>query len=111
MQKRNIAVMLILSFITCGIYNLCWMYLARDEFKRLSGYEDINPGLELFLAIICFPFFYYWIYKFSADIAKYQAENGKYVCDNGVVNLLLAIFGLGLVSELLIQSQLNELAE
>ena len=111
MKKRNIAVMLVLSVITCGIYNLFWMYLARDEFKRLSCYEDINPGLELFLTIICFPFFYYWIYKFSADIAKYQAETGRYVCDNGVVNLLLTIFGFGLVSELIIQSQLNDLAE
>lgn len=111
MQKRSIIVMLILSFITCGIYNLIWMYLARTEFQKLSGYSDINPALELLLTILCFPFFYFWVYKFSSDIARYQAETGRYVSDTGIINLLLAIFGLALVSELIIQSQLNELAD
>lgn len=103
--------MIVLTFITCGIYNIFWMYLARSEFKEFSGYSDINPGLELLLNILCFPFFFFWIYKFSADIARYQAETGRYVNDNGVINLLLAIFGFGLISELIIQSQLNELAQ
>lgn len=111
MQKRSIVVMLILTIITCGIYNIFWMYLARSEFKQLSGYTDINPGLELLFNIICFPFFFFWIYKFSADIAKFQAENGRFVNDSSIINLLLAFFGLGIVSELIIQSQLNELAE
>ena len=111
MQKRSIVVMLVLTFVTCGLYNLIWMYLARSEFQKFSGYSDINPGLELLLTILCFPFFYFWVYKFSADIARYQAENGRYVSDTGIINLLLAIFGLGVVSELIIQSQLNELAD
>lgn len=103
--------MLILTILTCGIYNLFWMYLARCEFRQLSGYENINPGLELLLNILCFPFFFYWIFKFSSDIARYQTENGRYVNDVSVINLLLALFGFGLVSELIIQSQLNDLAE
>ena len=109
MKKRSIIVMLILTFITCGIYNLFWMYLARDEFKRFSNYNDINPGLELLLALICFPYIFYWLYKFSADIAKFQRETNRPVSDNGIICLLLAIFGFGLISELIIQSQLNDL--
>ena len=103
--------MLILTIVTCGIYNLYWMYAARSEFQRISGYPDINPGLELLLNILCFPFFFYWIYKFSSDIARYQADTGRYVNDTGLINLLLAIFGFGIVSEIIIQSQLNELMD
>lgn len=108
MQKRNIGVMLILSFVTCGIYNVYWMYMAREEFRQYSG-QEINPGLELLLNLLCFPFFYYWLFKFSSDIANVQRAKGRPVSDNAVINLLLAIFGLGLVSELIIQSQLNDL--
>ena len=109
MKKRNIIAMVILSFITCGIYNIFWMYLARAEFKEYSGYDDINPGLELLLNLICFPFFFYWVFKFSSDIAKFQGETGRAVNDNSVINLILAILGFGLISELIIQSQLNDL--
>lgn len=108
-MKRNIFVMLLLSFLTCGIYNLYWMYAARDEFKNYSGYPDINPGLELLFCLLCFPYYYYWVYKFSADIYRYQQENGRVAADISVLNLILAIFGLGLVSDLLIQNNLNEL--
>ena len=103
--------MIILSIITCGIYNLFWIYLARSEFQKISGNNNINPGLELLLTIICFPYFYYWIYKFSSDIAKYQFETGRFVNNTGLVNLILAVLGLGLISELIIQSQLNDLAD
>ena len=109
MQKRSIPVMIVLSFVTCGIYNLFWMYLSRREFKRFSGYADINPDLELLFSLFCIPYFFYWLYKFSSDIAKYQAQTGKPVSNNAALNLILAIFGLGLISELIIQSQLNDL--
>ena len=102
--------MIIFTFITCGIYNLFWMYLSRSEFKAVSGKENIHPGLELLFCFICWPYSYYWIYKFSSDIAEYQAANGRYVTNNAVLNLILAIFGLGLISELIIQDQLNDLA-
>ena len=109
MKKRDIVVMLLLWFITCGIYSIFWAYLARKEFKELSGYKEVSPGLEVFLMIICFPYVFYWLYLFSSQIARYQAEKGLVVKDNSLINLILAIFGLGIVSELLIQDQLNHL--
>ena len=111
MKNRSIIVMLILSFVTCGIYNLFWIYISRDEFKKYTGWNDINPGLELLFMLICFPYFYYWLYKFSTDIAHLQQKQGRMVTNNAIINLVLAILGFGLVSELIIQSQLNEFAE
>ena len=111
MPKRNVALMLILSVVTCGLYSLYWIYAARTEFKQFSGYPDVNPALELLLCLICFPYTYFWIYKFSIDIARCQREHGKPGTDNSVINLLLTFFGLFIVSELIIQTQLNELAE
>ena len=109
MPKHNIAVMLILGIVTCGIYTIYWMYQAREEFRNYSGRYDINPGLELLLCLLCFPYYYYWVYKFSSDIAAFQASSGRPVTDNSALNLIIALLGLGWLSDLLIQDQLNKL--
>ncbi len=111
MKKRSIIAMLVLMFITCGLYALFWMYLARAEFKDFSGDSNIHPGVELLFSLICFPYSFYWLYKFSDDIAKYQAKCGCPVSNNAVINLGLAVFGFFPVSMLLIQDQLNSLAD
>ncbi len=104
MNKRSIIAMILLSIITCGIYLIFWMYLARSEFQQLSGDQSISPGLELLFCLLCAPYSLYWIYKFSSDIAKYQYQNGLQVTDNSAINLILYIFGFGFISFLLIQN-------
>lgn len=37
MQKRNIAVVILLGFITLGIYDLYWLYKTRQELVALGG--------------------------------------------------------------------------
>ncbi len=110
MTQRSIVSMILLSIVTCGIYDLYWMYHARSEFQQLSGDTTIKPGTELLFSIICLPYTIYWIYKFSTDIANYQKEHGLQVADNAVLNVILALVCLIPVSCLLIQKQLNELA-
>ena len=109
MKERNLAVMFLLGFITCGIYNLCWMYMSRDEFKNFSGNNSINPGLEILLCLLCFPYYYFWVYKACDDIAQFQAATGRPVTNNGVLCIVLTIFGLGWITPLIIQDQLNKL--
>ena len=36
-QKRDIALSIILTVVTCGIYGLYWMYKRTDEIHALSG--------------------------------------------------------------------------
>ena len=105
-EKSPITVLL-LTIITCGIYGLVWMYSSRNELKNYLNDQSINSGLDLFLAIICFPFAYVWYYKMGKDIARAQAQAGLPVNDQSVLLLILTFFGLGIVSIYIIQDNLN----
>lgn len=109
-QQRNVILVLLLSFITCGIYGLFWQYSISNELKSEVPESNLNPGLDVLLSLLCFPYVYYWYYK--ASKAAYQAELncGMRGNDNAILNILLLVFGLGIVSMALLQSQANDIA-
>jgi len=112
MKKRSIVAVLLLTFITCGIYTFFWMYLTRDEVKNYLKDASIEPGLEVLLTILCFPYTYYWLYKCSKDIVKAEVKAGVAApADNALLNIVLAAFGLFPVCMLIIQSQLNTIID
>lgn len=41
-NKRNLAVSIILTIVTCGIYGIYWFIVMTDDTKNVSG--DINGG-------------------------------------------------------------------
>ncbi|MPN33822.1 hypothetical protein SDC9_181314 [bioreactor metagenome] len=61
--------------------------------------------------MLCFPYACYWIFKYSKEVAAGEAKAGITPTDNSIVNLLLYIFGFGIVSMLILQAQLNEIAK
>ncbi len=111
-QKRSILTVALLSVFTCGIYACYWIYVTRMELKSYLQDASINPGLELLFCILCAPYFCYWFYKMSKDIVRAENQAGiNPPTDNAVLNLLLSIFGLMLVSMLITQGQLNDIAD
>ncbi|MDD4816819.1 MAG: DUF4234 domain-containing protein [Victivallaceae bacterium] len=109
-MHRPVAMVLIFTVITCGLYWLFWAYTTRCEIKQYLGDQSINPGLDVLLMIICFPYCYYWFYKYSKEIAAAEEKAGIAATDNSLVNLFLAVFGLSLIAMLIMQSQLNAVA-
>lgn len=105
---RNPALVLVLSVITCGLYAIYWMYCARREVRDYLADAAISPGLDLLLAIICFPFVYVWYYRMGRDVARMQTKAGLPVKDQSILLLILAFFGLGLVGNFIIQDDMNE---
>ena len=110
-MRRSIAMVLILTFVTCGIYWLFWAYNTRCELKQYLDDPSINPGLDVLLMILCFPYCYYWFYKYYKEIAAAEDKAGITVTDNSLINLLLAVLGLSVVAMLIMQSQLNAIAD
>ncbi len=43
---------LVFSVLTCGIYQLVWLYRTSEELKNCTNDTTINPGLDLILAIV-----------------------------------------------------------
>lgn len=109
LQEKSIALCVILSLVTCAIYYIVWMFSICKKIKLIAG-EQPNCSGEL-ACIIFVPFYLlYWIYTRSKKLAQAGANCGIQLEDRSVINLLLAVFGLGIVSAALIQSDLNTAA-
>lgn len=111
-QQRNLAVCIILSLVTCGIYGLIWLYWLNEDTNTVSN--EPNPtsgGIVILLSIVtCGIYGIYWAYKQGQKLDRANEMRGMTKSDRGVIYLLLCIFGLGIVAYALMQDELNTLA-
>lgn len=106
-EERNIGLAILFSFLTCGIYMLYWHYKKSEEFRQLTGDQSLpEGGMTILLSIVtCNIYLIYWHYKMGQASDQLKGDpNGN----SGVINLLLYLFGLGLVSLILEQSAINQ---
>ena len=77
-QTRDITLSIILTFITCGIYGLYWMYKLTDEIHALSNKPRTPDGgtVVLYTILTCSFYFYYWLYKIGGELVDLRRENG-----------------------------------
>lgn len=109
-QKRDIAIAVILSIVTCGIYQFYWIYKMTEDTDYYSGDNSMNPATTVILSIVtCGIYLYYWYYKTGKLISLGKQRWGMVSSDNSLLYLLLGIFGFGIVSMCLMQNELNEL--
>jgi len=111
-KKRDIAVAVILSIVTCGIYGLVWFfYIVNDLNTAAMTPEDKTPGTILLLTIVtCGIYGWIWLYHAGEKVDKIRQMNGEGASNSSLIYLLLSIFGLGIVVYCLIQSELNRVA-
>lgn len=111
-QKRDIAMAIVLSIITCGIYGIYWFVTITDDVKTAAHDNDFQSGgtAVLLTIITCGIYGIYWAYKMGELVKKAQEENDMPVKDNAILYLILEIFGLGIVNFALIQNELNTIA-
>jgi len=99
----------ILSLITCGIYELFWQYKQMNTLNAWLGRHEFDFLRWLLLSIItCGIWAVYYEYKMSKGINEVQERNGLSVHnDLAVICLVLTLFGLGLVSMAIQQADIN----
>lgn len=104
--QRSIALCIILSIITCGIYGIYWMIVLNDEINAASGEVNAPSGGMVFLLslVTCGIYSLYWMYKMGERCDRIKG----YPANSGVVYLLLGIFCLSIVSYALMQDTLNK---
>jgi hypothetical protein len=107
-QQRSVATVIIFSIITCGIYFYYWLYVTMKDLNAYLEIADMDPGIELLICIFCSPYIFYWFYKYAQRITEAQIKNGLPSNDDAVICLILAIFGLSVVSMGIMQSSLNK---
>ena len=106
---RSPASVIVLSVVTCGIYYLYWIYKTETELKFFLGEaaNDVQPGLDILLSIICVPYQVYIFYRFGSLIKKSQEQIYMPGEDNSILYLLLSLFGFVFISSAIVQSNLN----
>ena len=112
-QQRSIAVCIILSIVTCGIYGIYWFICLTDDTNTVYGAQGTSGGMAfLFSLITCGIYSFYWMYKQGEKLDAVKAERGTGAANSysGIIYLVLAVLGLGIVSYALMQDALNNLA-
>jgi hypothetical protein len=108
-ERRDIVLTLILMIVTCGIYGLVLLYRMGDEINRHSGRNELNPGLDLLLTLLTCGFWgWYVMYRYPKALQDLITEEGGPTTDLVLPCLLFAIFGMGIVSLLILQGELNK---
>lgn len=111
-QQRGIVMCIVLTFVTCGIYGLYWLYAMTEDANKVSG--EANPtsgGMVLLLSLVtCGLYSIYWVYKMGKTLNEAGTKRGVEIQDNSVLYLILTLIGLGIVDYCLIQNDLNKLA-
>lgn len=111
MKKRDIATCIILSIITCGIYGLIWFVNITDDTNQAISECDVTGGTALLFSIItCGIYAIYWSYKMGEKINRAKAmRNMPTDSTLSILYLVLTIFGLQIVTQSLIQNELNKM--
>lgn len=109
-KEKNIAVCLILSIITCGIYSIYWFICLSDDVNSLSKEEGTTGGVALLLNIItCGIYGLYWCYKQGEKLDTIKTSRGIPSSNSGVLYLILSLVGLGIITYMLMQNEINKL--
>ena len=111
-ERRNIAVCIVLTLVTCGIYGIYWIVCLTNDVNTVSG--DVNGtsgGMVVLLTIVtCGIYGIYWAYKQGENLDFTKNNRGIPSSNSGVLYLILQIFGFGIIAYALMQNELNKLA-
>lgn len=109
--KNSPILVLVLGFITCGLYLIYWNMKTAEVLNAVSGKEVISPAVAI-IAGCCMPvnvYFYYLAGNALGDlgrrIGKEEELKGK-----SVLLLILGIF-IPAVAAMILQGHVNELYE
>lgn len=111
MKQRDIAISIILSIVTCGIYSIYWFIVLTDDIIAASE-ENFNSGAICFILTIvtCGIYGIYWAYKMGQFIqtAK-QKHNMPLGSDMSVGYLIIELLHFNIINLALMQNEINHI--
>lgn len=112
LREKNIAVSVILSIVTCGIYSFIWICDITNDIDTISQNPNKRSGgmVILLTLITCGLYGIYWWYKNGELMEKTNNETNTASSSNAVLFLILSLIGLGIVNFVLAQSDINKYA-
>lgn len=109
-MQRNIAICIILTLVTCGIYGIYWYICLANDVNTVSGIQDASGGTVFLLTIVtCGIYGMFWAFKCGEKLDTAKQRRGLPASNGGILYLLLYIFG-GIIAYAIIQNEINKLA-
>ena len=107
----NIALYLILTLVTFGIFNLFWNYRQMQACNAMLGRREFSWVRWIVLSIVTFLIYHiYYQYKMGAAIVEIQRSYEVPVFEElPLVSLLATIFGFSIAADCIHQHQINRL--
>ena len=108
MKNRSVLAVVLLSIITCGIYELYWYYVMTEDMNKADHTKpDVtNLIIAVLLGIItCGIYLIYWQFRF------YEKSDAVTKKNNLIVYFILSLFGFSIISNALLQSDINEIVK
>ncbi|HEY3492423.1 MAG TPA: DUF4234 domain-containing protein [Solirubrobacterales bacterium] len=111
-EDRSIILVLVLWFVTCGVWGLVALYQIGSDLKTHRPQADISPGLDILLGILtCGIWFIFAVYKYAQILREISEQERGPVQDVTTICLVLQIckyFGCpGIISVMFLQNELN----
>lgn len=112
-EQRNVAVCIILSIVTCGIYGIYWFIKLTDELNALAEVEAPTSGGTAFLLslVTCNIYGIYWAYKQGEKVDFAKNKRSMPSSNSGVLYLILNLVGFGIIAYALMQNEINHILQ
>ncbi len=107
--RQEPILVLVLGFVTCGLYLIYWNLKSSSVLNAVSGREVISPAVAI-LAGCCYPvncYFYYLAGQSLGDMGK-KIGREEELKGKAILLLILGIF-LPAVAAMIVQGHINEL--
>ncbi|MFA9463225.1 MAG: DUF4234 domain-containing protein [Velocimicrobium sp.] len=111
MKQRDIAVGIILTIVTCGIYGIYWFVVLTDDIISASE-ENFTSGVICFIltVITCGIYGIYWAYRMGQLIQTAKIRHNMPAgSDMSVGYLIIEILGLNIINLALMQNEINHM--
>ena len=106
--KNEPVLVLVLGFITCGLYLIYWNIKAAEVINALAEKEVISQPIEIF-AGCCMPVNLYFYYLMGKEgLPKIYARTGQTGKDESTLLLVLG-FLVPMVAAMIVQGDINKL--
>ena len=108
MKKRNVALDLVLTILLCGLWNMVVQYEQINTLNAMYREEKYSFWkMYLFTILTCGLYLIYYEYKKATDFVHFT-KPGEEDGSEGLIAVVLTIFGLNFIYDAILQSKINE---
>ncbi len=106
--KQDPVLVLVLGFITCGLYLIYWNIKAAQVINAVADRDVVSQPIAIF-AGCCFPVNLYFFYLVAKDgLPKISERVGEQPKDQVTMLVVLGFF-FPMVSAMIVQGEINKL--